>query len=494
MSDVQIPILKDTKDPHYRYKMPKLTIRVEGSGNGIKTVITNMAGIASALQRPASYPTKYFGYELGAQVTMAHNDYIVNGSHDSEKLLYLLYGFIGKFVLCSKCKNPETDLSVENGDIKQSCKACGHSRVLPKQHHKLTTFIVSHPPNSNGRPAKSSSSKKPNSKSGGKSKKTGSHDDTQSPQSGGEHKSPQPTVGDDEDDFDTFEEDELSESAYLELLHSGQNDGLFINDPKKAADVFYKLVKQRKEANELANDMLAAHKELHEEAKLLELKDKATLILGELLLTENILDDLSTYHLLLLRFCGDNAKAQKYLLGAFEKLVGDVYHKELFDISTKILKKMYDLDILDEEVIIEWASKESKKYVSKEMSRKIREKVAPLIKWLKEAEVDSSDEDDKRSQGAASDSGGSSSGSSNGGVNRSPGSGGGSPHIDNDDDDLYEFSHRVSGIQIENVAASSDAKKQLNGGHHVTLITDRNNNNQQQQHVDEDDDIDIDNI
>jgi translation initiation factor 5 len=146
MGDTYVPILKDTKDPHYRYKMPKLTAKVEGSGNGIKTVITNMSAIAKALGRPPAYPTKYFGCELGAQVTTANDIFVVNGSHEPEKLSNLLYGFINKFVLCSTCKNPETTLTIVNQNIKQKCIACGHESIIPKPLHRLTTFIINHPP------------------------------------------------------------------------------------------------------------------------------------------------------------------------------------------------------------------------------------------------------------------------------------------------------------------------------------------------------------
>jgi len=35
-----------------RYKMPRLIAKVEGKGNGIKTVIPNMGDVARALGRP----------------------------------------------------------------------------------------------------------------------------------------------------------------------------------------------------------------------------------------------------------------------------------------------------------------------------------------------------------------------------------------------------------------------------------------------------------
>lgn len=49
--------------------MPKLIAKIEGRGNGIKTVIVNMDLIAKSLARPPAYTTKYFGIELGAQAT-----------------------------------------------------------------------------------------------------------------------------------------------------------------------------------------------------------------------------------------------------------------------------------------------------------------------------------------------------------------------------------------------------------------------------------------
>ena len=167
---MSLNVNRQIQDAFYRYKMPRLQAKVEGKGNGVKTVIPNMADIARALGRPPTCkyfhvkkitccrqinfteffphiadPTKYFGCELGAQTQFDFKNerFIVNGSHDAAKLQDMLDGFIRKFVLCENCDNPETDIKVhaKRGILTASCRACGHNYQLDMRH-KLATFIL----------------------------------------------------------------------------------------------------------------------------------------------------------------------------------------------------------------------------------------------------------------------------------------------------------------------------------------------------------------
>lgn len=390
-----VNVNRSVTDAFYRYKMPKLIAKVEGKGNGIKTVIVNMVEVAKAIGRPPSYPTKYFGCELGAQTKLDHkNDrYIVNGSHDVTKLQDLLDGFIRKFVLCPECDNPETDLiiSAKKGTIQQGCKACGFHGLLTF-NHKLNTFILKNPPNLN--PAVQGSSLTEGKRPKRISKKQESNGDmTKSDEENELNVLAPEKVADEVDDDDGWSADVSEEAVRARALDLSVGvKGLTISEDlekteKERMDIFYTCVKTALEQNNLDA------KEILSEAERLEVKTKAPLILAELLFDEKIHVQLKKHRILLLRFTHEDSKAQRYLLNGVEQVIA--LHKDtLLTKVPAILKLFYDADILEEKVLFEWAEKTSKKYVTKEFSAEIRTRAEPFIRWLREAEEEESDSEE----------------------------------------------------------------------------------------------------
>ena len=389
--------------------MPRIIAKVEGKGNGIKTVIVNMPEVAKALSRPPTYTTKFFGCELGAQtqVDLKNDRFIVNGSHDAPKLQQLLDIFIKKFVLCPECHNPETCLTVsqKKQTIGQRCIACGYNGMVDMRH-KLTPFILKNPPDMDpaATPTKATKKEKKQLK-----KKSDKDDDRASPEanaqeqmaaqraSGGVIDAP-PEIRNAEEDDEDWGED-FSEDAVrqrMEELSEAAKQMAFTDDLEKTVEerlnMFYHFVKNKINSSEGVN---GAMKEIVSEAERLEVNDKATMVLVELLLNNKILQQLKQYKVLFLKFCYENDKAQKYLLGGLEQLVGNVHKDELLPKMPHILKTLYDLDILDEKVIIDWGEKVSKKYVDKKLAQEIHDKSQPFIKWLKEAEEEESDSEEE---------------------------------------------------------------------------------------------------
>lgn len=405
-----VNVNRSVSDAFYRYKMPRLRAKVEGKGNGIKTVIVNMIDVAKAIGRPATYPTKYFGCELGAQTQFdfKNDRFIVNGSHDATKLQDLLDGFIRKFVLCPECDNPETTLTVsqKKATINQACKACGYHGPL-EFNHKLNTFIIKNPPNLN--PAAQGSSLtegkrgKRSKKANGETNGTNGNEDghpSDNDSSDQVVEAPNKVAGDDDgDDNWAVEVSEEAVRARLQELTDGAK-GMTITDDlekteKERMDLLYEFIKTRRDNGQLLDNN--AHKELVTEAERLEIKSKTPLVLAELLFDQNIHTQVKKYRILFLRFTHEDPKAQKYLLGGIEQVIA--LHKDvLLPKVPGIFKMFYDADILEEKVLLEWATKVSKKYVSRELSQEIHAKAEPFIKWLKEAEEEEdsdSDDDDQ---------------------------------------------------------------------------------------------------
>ncbi|KAG5720102.1 putative eukaryotic translation initiation factor 5 [Termitomyces sp. T112] len=408
MASGVVNIRRDVDDKFYRYRMPILLTKIEGKGNGIKTVIPNMSDVARALSRPPTYTTKFFGCELGAQTSFDEkNDrYIVNGAHNAERLRELLDGFIDKFVLCKSCKNPETELIIlkngRNENIIRDCKACGE-RTDIDMRHKLTTFILKNPPVKIKR---------------GKNKNIG---DAAGGVGGG-------GGGNDEDagqNVDGAEsDDELTKKIKAEAAELNDNAALVNED--WSADTSPEAVKQRVKALEGAmgsvglggddegsdDDVNSPYailgkwvedtRDTQEDPKAfsvsifkkaeelgIEKKHRTVLVLVQALFTEAIVDEISKYGPLLVKMM-TTEKHQKALLGGLERFIG-ILHQDLVPAVPKILMALYQMDILDEEVVVQWGTHVSKKYVDKETSKKVRKASEPFLKWLEEAE----DEDDE---------------------------------------------------------------------------------------------------
>jgi len=382
---------RNVQDAFYRYKMPRLQAKVEGKGNGIKTVVVNMVDIARALARPPTYVTKYFGCELGAQTQfdIKAERYIVNGCHDAGKMQDMLDGFIKKFVLCEKCDNPETVLKVKKNMIGASCKACGHIYTMDMRH-KLTTFIVKNPPEKDIDSQGSSQTEKKDRKKEKEEKKKGDKKN-----GGSDENNEDDDWGEDGDDgvwiSDTSAE-AIAKRAQ-EQLTSGISGLVIDSDMEKTEEerinIFFKFVQVKRG---MINSVVA--KEILAEAERLEIKNKAPVVLCELLFNDKMFKEkqINKYAKLLLRFTHENPKGQKYLIGGIEKTV-ESYEATLLPKVPHIFKELFEEDILEEEVIFEWAKKVSKKNVSKELAQKIHDKAAPFIKWLQEAEEETSESD-----------------------------------------------------------------------------------------------------
>jgi translation initiation factor 5 len=47
------------------------------------------------------------------------------------------------------------------------------------------------------------------------------------------------------------------------------------------------------------------------------------------------------------------------------------------------------------QILLDWDKKASKKYVSKDISKEIHERAEPFIKWLRDAEEETSEEEEE---------------------------------------------------------------------------------------------------
>merc|ERR1711892_106733 len=240
-------------------------------------------------------------------------------------------------------------MGVKKNMIGASCKACGHIFTLDMLH-KLTTFIIKNPPEKTlDDQGESLTKKKDRKKEKEKDDKNGKKDGSDENDDWGN-----------EDDQDWGED--VSEEAVrkrMEALSGGLGGLVIDNDMEKPEEekinIFHKYVVIKKNAGPINQ---AAAKEILAEAERLEIKNKAPIVLCELLFDDKMMKEkqIPKYCNLLLRFTHENPKAQKYLIGGLEKTI-EKYEATLMVRVPHIFKQFFEEDILEEEQLLEWAKK-----------------------------------------------------------------------------------------------------------------------------------------
>lgn len=425
-----INIRRDVSDPFYRYKMEKIQSKIEGKGNGIKTVVVNLNSIAQSLSRPPAYVIKYFGFELGAQANAKPTDdrWIINGAHDSRKLQDYLDGFIAKFVLCKKCKNPETDVVIKDGRILLDCKACGQrSEVDPRL--KLSTFILRNQPSAKGGKKDKSAKKSRRERNKEKSDATENGDKDGSP---GDSNNSDNGEADGDVALEANSDDELTRRINADAKEL-DNKGDDIADDEWAVDVSEEAVKAR--ANKLASDLkrnlvlddgeedgegegvsaydqlgswiistaketeggvaAVSDVEIYKKARELgiETKHKTLTVLAQTIFDEKIVKQIPSRAPMLKKMI-TSERHEKAFLGGTERFVGKD-HPELIPQVPAILLGYYQHDLVSEEVLKAWGTKASKKYVDLATSKKVRKAAEKFLEWLENAESEEESEEEE---------------------------------------------------------------------------------------------------
>jgi translation initiation factor 5 len=410
-----INIRTDVKDPFYRYKMERLQSKIEGKGNGIKTVVANLPSVAQSLARPPAYVIKWFGFELGAQTNTNPKDdrWIINGAHEASKLQESLDGFIAKYVLCKSCKNPETEINIKDGVILLDCKACGQ-RSQADQRHKLAGFILKNEPKGGKKGKKEKMSRRDRAKIEAEEKGStngASPHDSNSDMGGDADDDAEMAAGSDDEFTHQITEDAKAIdangapkeeewaidtsaeaiAARAKELPSDLKRSLALDDDEDGEgghSVYDDLGDWLDEESKAKGDISKVDDvDIYKKAKDLgiETKSKTLAVLAQTIFDKNILKQITPRAGLLHKLIGDSEKHQKAFLGGTERFVGNDYPELIPDVP-KILLAYYQADLIGEEVAKAWGTKASKKYVDITVSRKVRKAAEPFIKWLDEAE------------------------------------------------------------------------------------------------------------
>lgn len=396
---------KVKNDRSYRYKMPALQTKIEGRGNGIKTVIVNIVDVSKALHINPEYTTKFFGIEYGAMSSYDKktDKAVINGAFQASEMQKTLEGFISNFILCPNCKLPEIRMTVKSS-IKIDCAACPFNGPLPTTH-KLASFIIKNPPV--------------------REKKKGAHteedkeaqlemqqeeDEKEELKKERRVKRQKGAKGkDDEEDVEWFtdvseeavrkrkEEEFALQLASMENMKKFDNileaAGDKLNDKKSNAPTILKIFLAAKErtVDEIVGELrrLQLARDFDEPNKLKVFLEGAIDVSDP----KKVTDEFVKQAKVLKAMCSD-AQKSLVLIYVLEDFFG-VMNPKLLPRIPLVFQQLYEHEVLEEDVIKQWYSSppEANWLVQKEVGAAVRLRSKAFVDWLDQG--DEEEEDDE---------------------------------------------------------------------------------------------------
>lgn len=395
------------EDPFYRYKMRQLQVQTIGASKMTRTYFINVDDVAKDLHVVPSYIPTYFAQQLGAQAKYDSKKPdrergSISGVYQIPDLGQILEKFIREFVLCGECQYPELVYIPAKKTVKIQCKSCGFKTTIDKLpvDLKFARYVVNHPP------------PKPAALKAAPKKLSEATDEPEAPASKGANDGDKEEVGM-TCDF---------EVEAVEKLQSrkGDNDDWAIDvsaeavEARKAAELSGK-VKELigEEGNSAINNVVEGLRALNlgsdsaakvaETGKQLKLSNRIddkqfarALFLALLKDQSGFAKNMSKYSSVLQK-TGESRAIQKIYMKEFESAEVERLDQCLEKANSTYWKKgmarlqmLYESDVIDEEVILDW-------YNGKPPTGKyfveLRKAYRPLIDWLNEAEEESDEEE-----------------------------------------------------------------------------------------------------
>lgn len=107
-------------------------LRVKGHHEGTRTMITNFNRVAACLRRTPEHLMKFLTKELASSGELSGDRLVLSRKLASKEVNDKIERYVNRFVLCPKCKKPDTELEGDKGKVFLRCLACGEKHEVHK--------------------------------------------------------------------------------------------------------------------------------------------------------------------------------------------------------------------------------------------------------------------------------------------------------------------------------------------------------------------------